>query len=221
MAENPYVNKVVFGNDTLVDLTEDSVTANNLLEGETAHSASGAPVTGTAKQGHVIVNASGTDMTQRTNMQFIGATVKDDSTNNRTVVTIPTYTEGDGIDITNNEISVDTAFTEASTRTNIASGETISTLFGKIKKFFSDLKAVAFSGAAADVTYGSGSVKDALDDRIPITDSSDGGVVFTVSRILVQKYSDSVIRVIFYDDDPTHTYKNAICYFQSTTFTPR
>lgn len=71
------------------------------------------------------------------------------------------------------------------------------------------------------VTYGSGSVKDALDNRIPITDSSDGGVVFTVSRILVQKYSDSVIRVIFYDDDTTHTYKNAICYFQSTTFTPR
>ena len=31
-------------------------------------------------------------------------------------------------------------FTEASTRANIASGETIPTLFGKIKKFFTDLK---------------------------------------------------------------------------------
>ena len=114
--------------------------------------------------GHTIVNASGTDMTQRPNMQFIGATVKDDSTNNRTVVTIPTYTEGDGIDITNNEISVDTAFTEASTRANIASGDSFSTILGKIKKFFTDLKAVAFSGSAVDVTYGSGSVEDALDD---------------------------------------------------------
>lgn len=35
-------------------------------------------------------------------------------------------------------------FTEAATRTNIASGETISTLFGKIKKFFTDIKDLAF-----------------------------------------------------------------------------
>lgn len=76
----------------------------------------------------------------------------------------PTYTEGDGIDISNNAISVDTTFTEAVTRANIASGDSLSTIWGKIKKFFTDLKAVAFSGAAADVTYGSGSVEDALDD---------------------------------------------------------
>ncbi len=43
-------------------------------------------------------------------------------------------------------------FTEASTRTNIASGETISTLFGKIKKWFSDLKTVAFSGSYNDLS---------------------------------------------------------------------
>lgn len=77
---------------------------------------------------------------------------------------LPTYTEGDGIDISaQKEISVDTTFTEASTRANIASGDLLSTILGKIKKYFTDLKAVAFSGAAADVTYGSGSVKDALD----------------------------------------------------------
>lgn len=51
----------------------------------------------------------------------------------------PSYTEGDGIDITNKEISVDTAFTEASTRANIASGETFSTILGKIKKWFTDI----------------------------------------------------------------------------------
>ena len=49
------------------------------------------------------------------------------------------YTEGDGIDITNNAISVDTAFTEASTRANINSGDTFSTILGKIKKWFSDI----------------------------------------------------------------------------------
>lgn len=44
------------------------------------------------------------------------------------------------------------AFTEASTRANIASGETIATIFGKIKKFFSDLKTVAFTGAYSDLS---------------------------------------------------------------------
>lgn len=64
----------------------------------------------------------------------------------------PTYTEGDGIDISNNEISVDTTFAEASTRANIASGESFSTILGKIKKFFTDLKTVAFTGAYSDLT---------------------------------------------------------------------
>ncbi len=43
-------------------------------------------------------------------------------------------------------------FTEAETRENIASGETVPTLFGKIKKFFADLKAVAFSGSYNDLS---------------------------------------------------------------------
>lgn len=43
-------------------------------------------------------------------------------------------------------------FTEASTRANIASGETLSTLFGKIKKFFTDLSTVAFSGSYNDLS---------------------------------------------------------------------
>ena len=43
-------------------------------------------------------------------------------------------------------------FTEASTRANLAgSGETMPTILGKIKKFFSDLKAVAFSGSYNDL----------------------------------------------------------------------
>ena len=42
-------------------------------------------------------------------------------------------------------------FTEASTRNNIASGEKLSVIFGKIQKFFNDLKTVAFSGSYADL----------------------------------------------------------------------
>lgn len=67
-----------------------------------------------------------------------------------------TYTEGDGIDITNNAISVDTTFTDASTRTNIASGDTFATILGKIKKFFTDLKTVAFTGKSSDLDNDAG-----------------------------------------------------------------
>ena len=41
-----------------------------------------------------------------------------------------------------------TTFTEASTRANIATGEKTSTMFGKIKKWFTDLKAHAFNDLA-------------------------------------------------------------------------
>lgn len=43
-------------------------------------------------------------------------------------------------------------FTEASTRANIVSGESFSTIFGKIMKWFTDLKAVAFSGSYTDLS---------------------------------------------------------------------
>lgn len=41
------VNKVVFGGETLMDLTSDTVSAESLAEGETAHAANGEPITGT------------------------------------------------------------------------------------------------------------------------------------------------------------------------------
>lgn len=43
-------------------------------------------------------------------------------------------------------------FTQASTRTNISSTEKHSTLFGKIAKWFSDLKTVAFTGSYNDLS---------------------------------------------------------------------
>lgn len=43
------VNKVVYGGETLIDLTGDSVTPETLTEGVTAHSANGEQITGTMK----------------------------------------------------------------------------------------------------------------------------------------------------------------------------
>lgn len=43
---NQYVNKVIYGNDTLIDISGDTVTAAKILTGYTAHDKSGAPITG-------------------------------------------------------------------------------------------------------------------------------------------------------------------------------
>lgn len=43
---NEYVNKVIYGGNTLIDLTADTVTANKILSGYTAHDKSGATITG-------------------------------------------------------------------------------------------------------------------------------------------------------------------------------
>ena len=43
---NQYVNKVVQGETTLIDLTADTITASDLAYGKTAHDRSGAPITG-------------------------------------------------------------------------------------------------------------------------------------------------------------------------------
>lgn len=44
---NLNVNKVIYGGDVLIDLTGDSVSADKILKGITAHDKSGAKITGT------------------------------------------------------------------------------------------------------------------------------------------------------------------------------
>ena len=54
-------------------------------------------------------------------------------------------TSGDGSAVT-------AAFTQATARANIASGESLKTIFGKVMKWFADLKTVAFSGSYNDLS---------------------------------------------------------------------
>lgn len=48
-------------------------------------------------------------------------------------------------------VKITSSFSEANSRENLKSGETVGILFGKIKKWFSDLKTVAFSGSYNDL----------------------------------------------------------------------
>jgi hypothetical protein len=120
---------------------------------------------------------------------------------------LPTYTEGDGIDISNNAISVDTTFAEASTRSNIDSGESFSTILGKIKKWFTD---VAVKNAnnlfSADQTI----------DRKDGTASAEGQSLLTLgnstpvgtdqnSTGLIHLYSESAYPAVLYASPLTQT----------------
>ena len=80
-------------------------------------------------------------------------------------------------------------FTESAERENIASGDTHATLFGKIKKWFSDLKKVAFSGSYNDLsdtpTLFSGSYND-LEDKPTIPAAAKNG------KLTIQKNGTTV-----------------------------
>lgn len=70
-----------------------------------------------------------------------------------------------------------TTFTQASARTNLTTKEKLSVSLGKITKWFADLKNVAFTGSASDLTTGTLSSA-----RLPSATSSIlGGVKITAS----------------------------------------
>ena len=61
------VNKVIYGHNVLVDLTADTVTADKLLNGVTAHDSTGAQVHGTmANNGAVAASIDGLTVTEYT-----------------------------------------------------------------------------------------------------------------------------------------------------------
>lgn len=77
-----YNNKVVISGGTIIDLTKDSVTADKLLTGYTAHDKSGAPVSGSMADNGAI-DATITTPTQSVTVPAgytKGGTVKLDST---------------------------------------------------------------------------------------------------------------------------------------------
>ena len=91
----------------------------------------------------------------------------------------------------NGKIGADTGitFSEASDRGNLASGEKLGTLFGKVKKWFSDLKPFAFldliqnaTTAAADRAV-SAAVAKALQDQINTLNTKIDNTVVTIDQM--------------------------------------
>lgn len=90
------------------------------------------------------------------------------------------------------------------------------TLTGAVKTLDTDINTVA-----GNLTITNTALTNGLNARIPSSSEYVSGFQFTTNRIAIQKYSDTIVRLVFYDDDTTHLYKNVICNFANVTFTPR
>ena len=67
MANNPYVNKVELADGTtLMDISSDTVTAGNMIQGTTAHDRSGAAIVGTYDPTSIIDDTAGDGDTDKT-----------------------------------------------------------------------------------------------------------------------------------------------------------
>lgn len=105
-------------------------------------------------------------------------------------------------------------FTQAATRANIATGEKISVILGKIKKYLADLKAVAISGSASDLTSGTLSA-----DRLPsIPVSKLSG---TISSSNLPSYVDDVLEYTTKANFPKEGEKGKIYVDVTTNLTYR
>ncbi len=96
------------------------------------------------------------------------------------------------------EYNLDTTFDEETERNNIVSGEKLSTILGKIKKWFSDLKTVAFTGSYNDLLEKPDNVTRTgrVPNRILVTDNSgnvqDGGLITASELIYLQGIHENI-----------------------------
>lgn len=117
MANNPYVNKVKYGNIVLIDLTADTVAANKILSGYTAHDASGATITGSCTY-----DADTSDGTTIAGELLLGEVAY--SGGQRIVGTMPNIgTQNATITQKNQQISIYNGYHDGSGKVQIATSE--------------------------------------------------------------------------------------------------
>lgn len=86
------VNKVVYGNNTLIDLTSDTVTPETLADGVTAHDARGVTITGTMRSNSTFYGTCATEAATVTKTTTI--TGVDELTTGLTIIVKFTYANG-------------------------------------------------------------------------------------------------------------------------------
>lgn len=140
MANNQYINKIIYGETTLIDLTNDTVNPGVLLAGYTAHNSAGATITGTIQDkapspnfdnGHLEIRFDYGLYSGTMNLSTITVPVPSSGTNSITInlpngTTTPnTSTQNDWIPVT---LTVDTSGNSELTADTISATKLTATL---------------------------------------------------------------------------------------------
>lgn len=131
MATNEYINKVIYGGNTLIDLTSDTVTADKILSGYTAHAASGAPITGSCTFDANTSDATAaiaevlTTKTFYKNGSKLTGTMPNRGAVTGTISTLSAYTIQNGYHDGSGTVSIDSTEAGKIIASNIKSGVTI------------------------------------------------------------------------------------------------
>ena len=112
---------------------------------------------------------------------------------------------------TGNASNVTTEFTQASTRANLSTGEKLAVSFGKLMKWFADLKTVAFSGSYNDLTDKPFTFNNLYAYNVVLTTDEQGLIIYKPASgahpYLVQALSSLENIVILLEPDESGTLK--------------
>lgn len=122
-----YINKVIYGNKTLIDLTGDTIESNKVLSGVTAHDKSGVPITGTCTY-----DVDSTEGTAAVAEILTGKTAFARGT--KLTGTMPNNGSVTGeIDTLDSDFTIPMGFHDGSGKVTIAESETAKIISGNIK----------------------------------------------------------------------------------------
>ena len=125
------INKIIYGGNTLIDLTGDTVTANDLAYGKTAHDKSGTVITGTNTYDADTTDATATaseilsTKTAYVNKNKITGEMPNRGAVTGTISTLSPYTIQNGYHDGSGTVSIDSTEADKITAANIKSGVTI------------------------------------------------------------------------------------------------
>lgn len=162
-----YINKVIFGGNTLIDLTADTVDAAHLLSTYTAHDRSGAIITGTCTYNADTSDATATaDEILSTKTAYVNGSKVTGSMPNRGAVTGTITTKAQ-------QYTIQQGYHDGSGKVSIASSEQAKIIAGNIRQGVTILGVEGTMSGQEDVHAQSKTVTPTTAQQVITPDSPD------------------------------------------------